>query len=139
MMDLPTKPYRRSRAKRILGAILLAVSVLNAFGLAILIAYGTGRRQSEREHRENSVTLRKLLVDLEDIRTRLGRVPTDEAELIALRGKPMPKAYDQGALYPVDYLRTTDTTYRLHYESWATDDWTYDSTKPHEGWVQSFY
>jgi hypothetical protein len=48
------------------------------------------RREATQETRQTILVLHCLAGDIEAIGTRLGRVPNDEAELVALRGKPMP-------------------------------------------------
>jgi hypothetical protein len=70
---------------------------------------------------------------------RLGRTPRDQAELEQLMGKPMPSVHDNGYPTPIHYQRTSDTSYLLQYELFATDDWIYDSRKPDAGWVQHWY
>ena len=47
-------------------------------------------RDASRETRQKILVLHCLAGDIEAIRARLGRVPNDEAELVALPGKPMP-------------------------------------------------
>ena len=48
------------------------------------------RWDAMQETRHKILVLHCLAGDIEAIRARLGRVPNDEAELVALRGKPMP-------------------------------------------------
>jgi hypothetical protein len=47
-------------------------------------------REEEQRGRQTIVSLHCLIGDIEAIRSRFGQVPNDEAELVGLRGKPMP-------------------------------------------------
>ena len=47
-------------------------------------------RDDKQGGRQTILALHRLIGDIEAIRARLGRVPNDEAELVTLRGKPMP-------------------------------------------------
>jgi hypothetical protein len=48
------------------------------------------RREADQDARQTILMLHRLAADIDAIRARLGRVPNDDAELVALRGKPMP-------------------------------------------------
>jgi hypothetical protein len=62
-----------------------------------------------QETRQLLLTLHRLSAEIEAIRARTGRLPKDEAELVVLRGKPMPPFYHD---YCVHYSREGDS-YRL--------------------------
>lgn len=69
------------------------------------------RHQEAVQHTtETIITLHKLAADVESIRARLGRLPTDEKELVALRQKPMPLFYIQ---YQIGYQRVDQDRYHL--------------------------
>jgi hypothetical protein len=58
--------------------------------------------EAVQQTRQLILMLHRLTADIEAIRVRLGRLPNDEAELVALRGKPMPPYYQD---YRVRYMR----------------------------------
>ena len=80
-----------------------------------------------------------IVEEVEAIRTKLGRAPTDEAELELHLGRKMPWVHDGVYPVPIRYRCTGDDSFILKYELWATDDWIYDSTLPSAGWVQHWY
>ena len=126
---------------RCVSRVVLAALVLAGVAWA---SYQLGLSHSEEEHHAelNHITLRELVWATDAIRTRLGRAPHDQEELERLLGRPLPFVYDDswgGMKAPVHYRRTGDNSFQVHYELMATDDWTYDSTKPAAGWVQSYY
>lgn len=111
--------------------------------LWLLVGVGSigAEREAEQVRRaaEDPIKLQKLIDDTNAVVQRLGRTPEDQAELVAELGYPLPKVLDGSTESPVSYQRYTDSRFILHYELWATDDWTYDSSKPAAGWVQSYY
>ena len=64
--------------------------------------------EAVQETRTLILTLHRLSTEIEGFRTRLGRLPNGEAELVALRGKPMPPYYPN---YRVRYTRDHRTGY----------------------------
>ena len=71
--------------------------------------------QAVQETRTLILTLHRLSTEIEGFRTQLGRLPNGEAELVALRGKPMPPYY---ADYRVTYRRDQRTGYYLDCGAW---------------------
>lgn len=57
------------------------------------------------------ITLHELSLEIESLRSRLGRLPEDEEELIALRGEPMPTFYLDSQIH---YYRDDADHYGLH-------------------------
>jgi hypothetical protein len=119
---------------------LLTVTAVILAGVAALY-YRAEFRRAERARlaEQDRITLSQIVKETEAIRARLGRAPRDQQELESLLGRPMPHVHDEGRPTPIDYLRTGEDSFVLHYELWATDDWIYDSTKPEAGWVQHWY
>jgi hypothetical protein len=68
----------------------------------------------------------QLIRDLAAIRSKLGRFPKDEAELVDLRGKPMPIMHSKGDVtFPLTYTTDdSDKTYKLVYR-WSSGVSTY--------------
>jgi hypothetical protein len=66
--------------------------------------------EAVQETRQLILTLHRLSAEIEAIRAQMGRLPKDEAELVALRGKPMPTYYRDSR---VSYLRDDRNGYRL--------------------------
>jgi|SRR3972149_1492172 len=121
---------------------LLFVVLVISLGLGFLgvLKQRSDRLRSKLEQlaKEDKATLKAIVRDVDAIRAKLGRAPKDEAELVALLGKPMPVVHDQGVPTSVRYYCNGDG-YTLVYTLWATDDWVYDSDKPKDGWVQHYY
>jgi hypothetical protein len=71
------------------------------------------RRQEDADGRERG----SVNDALNAIHTKLGRYPKDEAELVELRGKPMPMVHPRdGQMYPMTYSKDpNETTYRLNF------------------------
>lgn len=88
---------------------------------------------------EDAETLKQIVIDVEDVRAKLGRVPDSQEELETLLGRKLPKVHDNGYPTPINYWRISSDSYRLQYELWATDDWIFYSSNPGAGWVQQFY
>jgi hypothetical protein len=100
-----------------------------------------GFRQGQQTYQPelDSLIRREIVRETETVRAKLGRSPLNQAELEALLGHPMPCVHEEGKLVSIDYRRTGENSFQLQYELWATDDWTYGSTNPEAGWVQSWY
>jgi hypothetical protein len=106
------------------GGILLSMPAVTLFVLALIknqsrcagncagcmvvlftfVIYGTSRDtmysyrdwpETVQETRTLISTLHQLTAEIEELRSQLGRLPRDEAELVALRGKPMPPYYKE--------------------------------------------
>lgn len=87
--------------------------------LFTLIAWSAGyatigsrlRHQEAVQHTTDIlVTLHNLAAEIEVIRSRLGRIPNDEEEFVALRRKPMPAYYSH---YQIRYGLLDKDRYRL--------------------------
>jgi hypothetical protein len=89
--------------------------------------------------KQDAETVKQIVIDVEEVRAKLGRSPESQAELESLLGRKLPKVHDDGYPTPINYWRTDENSYRLQYELWATDDWIFDSKNPDAGWVQHFY
>ena len=122
---------------------LLLVTAIVALPVAGIMCI-TQRRsawQAEVKRRadQDVFTVKQIVIEVDAAYQTLGRAPKDQAELESVIGKSMPNVHDNGYPTPIHYMRTSETSYLLQYELWATDDWIYDSTKPQAGWVQHFY
>jgi hypothetical protein len=67
--------------------------------------------ESIQETRQMILTMHRLSAEIEAIRAKTGRLPKDEAELVALRGKPMPPYRGD---YRVSYQRNDQGGYNLN-------------------------
>lgn len=142
-MGSSTSLDRRKRRLQFSIKTLLVVVTLSAIPLAAL-SYLIQRRNAwvaeiKRRAEEDKVTVKQIVIDVNAVCQRLGRTPKNQAELERIMGKPMPNVHDNGHPTPIHYMRTSDASYLLQYELWATDDWIYDSKNPDAGWVQHFY
>lgn len=120
---------------------LAVVLMLSVIVLTVArVSYQFGRQNVRREYDAllDQIVLRELVKDCEALTKRLGRPPTDQAELESLLGRPLPVVHDGSLEAPVSY-RSYGDHFQLQYELWATDDWIYDSARPDAGWVQHFY
>ena len=83
----------------------------------------------------HSVPIKTLLSDIDAISKRLGRVPKDEAELVKLRGKPMPEISRGlgGDFHRIDYYATDANHFwlEIYYDE---EFWYYYSSVPQQGW-----
>jgi hypothetical protein len=68
------------------------------------------RQEDAQQTTETLIKLHKLATEIESFRARLGRLPKDEEELVALRGEPMPTFYQQFAIH---YKRLGGDRYEL--------------------------
>jgi hypothetical protein len=89
--------------------------------------------------KKDSETIKQVVIDVEEVRAKLGRVPESQAELETHLGRKLPNVHDGVHPTPINYWRTSDDSYQLQYELWATDDWVFDSRNPEAGWVQHFF
>jgi len=71
-------------------------------------------------------SLHALGTEIESLQARLGRLPKDEEELVALRGKPLPAFYKE---YRIHYQRQDGDQYRL--ECSLSDFWGH----AWDGWI----
>ena len=93
----------------------------------------------EQQKQQDLITANQVIEDVDGICQTLGRAPQDQAELELHLGRKLPSMHDEGVSRPIHYLRTSERTYLLQYEIFATDDWIYNSSKPSAGWVQQYY
>ncbi|MHB1037718.1 MAG: hypothetical protein ACYC35_24710 [Pirellulales bacterium] len=124
--------WRRSNALCSVAAILLVV-----LWLTVLLPLGEssfGARIAQR-NAENHAVMQTIIEDVEAIRSRLGRVPKDEEELVRLLGCPMPSVcrVQAGLPTPISYRRRGPSRYDLTF----LDDeiYFYDSDAPTQGWT----
>ena len=120
------------------GCVIAVFSVVN-----MAMVYGTIQHQrrgveSVQETRQLVLELHRLSAEIEAIRARLGRLPKDEAELVALRKKPMPE-YHPG--FRISYDRPGSDDYRrrgdYHLQCGASHFWgTHWDLFP---WIFHFY
>ena len=80
---------------------------------------------------ETIIELHKLAAEVESIRARLGRLPNDEMELVALRQKPMPTFYRN---FQIGYRLDRD---RYYLTCSLSDFW--DCHWDLFGWIVSYY
>ncbi|MEX2091792.1 MAG: hypothetical protein WD971_03895 [Pirellulales bacterium] len=128
------------------GISLRGVFVIVTVAAILLGAIGYARLRAARWQVElarlaklDQTTKKEIVAEVEAVRAKLGRAPADEAELESLLGKPLPVVHDNGYPTPINYYRTSENSFMLQYELWATDDWIYSSDAPTAGWVQHWY
>ncbi len=129
------KTWRKPRT----WAAILALSALIAGFAYALEKRNAWLKTIEQQEREDAITAKQVIDDVDDVCRALGRTPHDQAELELHLGRKLPNMHDEGILRPIHYLRTSERTYILQYELFATDDWIYNSSKPSAGWVQQHY
>jgi hypothetical protein len=102
--------YRHSRAANCAGCVLAFYTL--CFCAAVSSdAYRLRTYLDCVDHTTHIlITLHKLANDIEAIRTRIGRLPANEAELVQLRGEPMPIYYGQ---YRINYYLRDSGIYDL--------------------------
>jgi hypothetical protein len=81
---------RKRCAANCAGCMLVLFTVLICLFPGHTLNTYRDRREANQDSRQKILALHRLAADIEAIRARLGRVPNDEAELVALGGKPMP-------------------------------------------------
>ena len=81
---------RRRCAANCGGCMFVLFAVLIFWSPGLTLKMYRNVREDEQGGRQTILAVHCLIRDIEAIRMRLGRVPNDEAELVALRGKPMP-------------------------------------------------
>lgn len=122
---------------------LLIVTTLAAIPIAGFSCEANRRKawrlKLDQLAKQDVETLKQIVIDVEEVRAKLGRVPDSQEELEALLGRKLPKVHDYGHPTPINYWRISSDSYRLQYELWATDDWIFHSSNPGAGWVQQFY
>jgi hypothetical protein len=77
-------------------------------------------RQEAEYERQQAADIKdgqQLIADIDAIHTKLGRYPTDEAELVELRGKPMPATHPKNkSSHPIAYTRDSgQPKFGLHF------------------------
>jgi len=97
------------------GGCVLALSTLIAW-IAVGFTIHSELRLPEdvAETTHTLLAVHKLAQDVEAIRTRFGRLPADQQELVRLRGKPMPLCGSGHC--PITYDRNSDADYRLNFD-----------------------
>lgn len=139
-MNVSSSYHRRPQYS--IGCLLLATAILAlpVAGFSCLLhRRNAWRAEVERREKQDVLTVKQVVIDVETLCRKLGRAPKDQEELEFLLGTPLPNVHDNGYPSPIHYMRTGETSFMLQYELWATDDWIYDSTKPEAGWVQHWY
>ncbi|HEX2475005.1 MAG TPA: hypothetical protein VHK01_09670 [Lacipirellulaceae bacterium] len=98
-------------------------------------------RRARIEERTQSIlaTLEATVKEVEAIRAKLGRAPTDERELEQLMGHPMPTM----PVYRLYYRQTASNSFYLLFpiewvEPFSGDYLIYHSNKPNVGWVVGY-
>lgn len=132
----------RRRPQYSVGCLLLSVTFA-----ALLLAWlgylfhlrNAWLAEVEMQQKQDKLTVRQVVVDVEAACKKLGHAPKDQEELESVLGKPLPNVHDDGYPTPIHYQRTGETSFILQYELFATDDWIYDSSRPEAGWVQHWY
>jgi hypothetical protein len=64
--------------------------------------------EKERIEQADMKDGQQLIADLEVIHKKLGRYPNDEAELVSIRGKPMPMNGTRSGRVPIEYRKDED-------------------------------
>lgn len=127
--DLTIQIMKRGKSF-IAGGLLFSIAGVVFF--AVPVAY----RHSVRNSNERTITImRDLAIDVEAVRLRLGAAPTNEAQLVQLLGRPLPRSgWDELIKY-----ENVDGNFRIQtfspYPWWEVFE--YNSLHPTSG-VQRF-
>lgn len=123
---------------------LLAITAMAAIptaGITCVANQHKARRLKVAQlEKQDAETLKQIVIDVEEVRAKIGRVPESQAELETLLGRKLPYIHDR--LYPsvrpmpINYWRTDDDSYKLQYELQVTAYWIFDSRDPGAGWLQ---
>ena len=101
---------RPSRSAGNCAGLILVVFTLVNLGMArnTMTQYLVGPARVEQT-RELVLALHQLTAEIETYRDQLGRLPKDEAELVSLRGQPLPPYFRD---YRVDYYQRGEGDWR---------------------------
>jgi hypothetical protein len=108
---LVTASRRRVGRVQNCGGCVLALFTLIIWLAAAKAIHDCRERVSSAEQTTKTlIQLHKLADEVETIRTRLGRLPANEAELVRLRGEPLPYHYSH---FRIRYIRRDGDGYAL--------------------------
>lgn len=130
---------RKRCAGNCAGFMLVFFSVVIAAASAYNVHCHRDGIETVQETRQMLLTLHRLTMEIEAIHARTGRYPANEAELVALRGKPMPQYH---CIFRISYDRPGADDYRnrgaYHLQCGATHFWAdhWDTIFP---WIFHFY
>jgi len=117
-------PYRRTQ--EVLGLLLFAALIAWWFTIPELGKAAVARRQAA-EAAVNQAAMAQAVEQIEALRVRLGRIPTDDE----VSAEPLPSAVSRNVLLPIRYQHGPNS-YRLRIVAW--DIYEYDSAAPAKGW-----
>lgn len=132
-----------SRSPKFSIRFILAITTIVAIAIPVS-TYVANQHKARRIRlaqlaKQDADTLKQIVIAVEEVRKRLGRVPVSQLELEAALGRKLPSIHDNGYPTPINYWRTNYDSYNLQYELWTTEDWIFDSRTPGAGWVQHFH
>lgn len=129
---------RRRYAGNCAGCMIVFFSVIIPAVSAGTIRSHREGPEAVQETRQMILTLHRLTAEIEAIRSRIGRLPNDEAELVALRGQPMPQHHQT---FRISYDRPDANDYRTrgnyHLQCGSSHFW--GEHWDFWGWIFHFY
>jgi hypothetical protein len=132
-------PRRTETPQFSIPALLIATVVVAVFAAGVAALQRRDARQRAEEARVaklNAEARAEILVDVNAICSRLGRLPEDERELVRLMARPMPEVQVGHRLVPIEYHRTGPGSFNLYHMEWTYADYfLYDSKAPQTGWT----
>lgn len=128
--------WRTLRRWNLLGAALAPVAAVLLVCAVHPLFHGARHLRIARYFHENRATLQALIDDVDAISQRLGRVPKDEDELVALRKQPMPRIpWPQWGAHELSYHAMGEHHYALSFGGIDAEGfYVYDSGAPERGW-----
>jgi hypothetical protein len=128
--------YRPLRRWNLLGAVLAPVAAVLLVCAVHPLFHGARHLRIARYFHENRATLQALIDDVDVISRRLGRVPRNEAELVALRKQPMPRIpWPQWGTHELSYHAIGERHFALVFGGIDAEGfYVYDSGTPERGW-----
>jgi hypothetical protein len=117
---------RRRCSANCAGCTLAVFAVLICWFPGLTIKVYRERREANQDQRQMILALHRLATEIDAISARLGRSPRDDAELAALRGKPLPPHFLYTSQGDKSYL-----VIAFPHELWGASDMF--------GWSLEFY
>ncbi len=125
---------RSGRAANCAGCVLVACTLIVPLTAVWTVRGCLSGQEAAQRTTENLIALHQLGTEVESFRTRLGRLPKDEAELVALRGKLMPfYRTSYSSSHPIRYTRRDQGEFCLECD--FSDFW----GSAADFWIFSYY
>lgn len=91
--------------------------------------------RDKQEASENTIAKRTIVSDIEEACSKLGSVPKDENEIIAVLGRTLPHLHFRGREQKFLFHYIASNQFSISYCN--GDIYTYDSQTPNQGWVRT--